>query len=182
MVALIAISQVMSHLPCVLTTLSGFEELRTNSMSPTCSVRCSSWEMVYWPARTRSRLIALPDKRLVHSESGNCGRHGKLRRDDLESLMLREKFSKASCVCLRIGESTGGSTESLMTHANVEGLALRFAGSSASEEADLACLFCRAVVLSSESKAASAPAPSGAKTALLLALSLKRSCPSSISR
>jgi len=58
------------------------------------------------PDKTWSRSTACPARRLVHSESGNCGPLKELTSDDLANLMSREKFSRANwvTVCLRDGD------------------------------------------------------------------------------
>src|ERR1700729_2498494 len=64
--------------------------------------------------------------RLVHSDSGNCGRQAKLRKDFLAHLGSHEKFSSIAWVCKSDSEHAGRSIPSWTTHAKALVLIFHF--------------------------------------------------------
>ena len=75
-------------LPWVLTILVGVVEPTVILRLLTCSVLFSTCMIVKSPDRTWSRSMACLDKRLVHSELGNCGQVRELMTGDFVNLML----------------------------------------------------------------------------------------------
>ena len=52
--------------------------------------------------------MAHPDRRLTHSDSGNCGSIGELRSDAFAALKSCETFSRIDCVAASDGERYDG--------------------------------------------------------------------------
>ena len=52
--------------------------------------------------------MACPERRLTHSDSGNCGSIGELRRDAFAALKSREIFSSIDCVAASDGKRDDG--------------------------------------------------------------------------
>ena len=52
--------------------------------------------------------MAHPERRLIHSDSGNCGSIGELRSDAFAALKSREIFSRIDCVAASDGERYDG--------------------------------------------------------------------------
>jgi len=88
---------------------------------PNFSFLLSSGATVYIPDRTWSRSTNHPARMLVHSPSGNCGKKGELRREDLANLRSRAKFARATWVCRSSVDKDAGLICSWITHANLSG-------------------------------------------------------------
>ena len=149
-------SHVVTHSPCVLTDLAGADEPTAISSCLTFSLYFCSWDMENNPDKTWSRSTAHPARRLVHSESGNCGQLKELTSDDLANLTSQEKFSRADWVCRRDDDRALASTASRATQGRMLTSIFLFAGwvSSSSSRGDLD----RLDVLSTSSCCSSLPA------------------------
>ena len=87
-------------------------------------------------ARAWLRSMAHPERRLTHSDSGNCGSIGELRRDAFAALKSHKIFSRIDCVAASDGERDDGLVSLRVTQGRLQMLILGLEDSVSSDSED----------------------------------------------
>ena len=80
--------------------------------------------------------MACPERRLIHSDSGNCGSIGELRSDAFATLKSHEIFLRIDCVAASDSERYDGLVSLCVTQGRLQMLIFGLKDSSSSDSED----------------------------------------------